>query len=146
MKSIFETINLFVSFTAGLLGGAAVMLLAHPIVKILNGSNPLLGAKNVPDVMAIANTYIVFTTFIFVLLTIAITGAGIWFARWFGISKEKELPNDFIAPTVKKSELRQRMRKIEKSLHAASDAIKTAEEEYHYLVYGVENISRDKTG
>nr|VFK49282.1 MAG: hypothetical protein BECKTC1821E_GA0114239_11693 [Candidatus Kentron sp. TC]VFK49568.1 MAG: hypothetical protein BECKTC1821D_GA0114238_10818 [Candidatus Kentron sp. TC]VFK65189.1 MAG: hypothetical protein BECKTC1821F_GA0114240_11703 [Candidatus Kentron sp. TC] len=67
------------------------MLLSHPIVKILNGNNPLLGAKNAQDIMAIANTYIVFTTFIFVLLTIAITGAGIWFARWFGISKEKEI-------------------------------------------------------
>ena len=32
------------------------MLFSHPIVKILNGDNPLLGAKDIPDVMAIANT------------------------------------------------------------------------------------------
>nr|VFK27972.1 MAG: hypothetical protein BECKMB1821I_GA0114274_100552 [Candidatus Kentron sp. MB]VFK74487.1 MAG: hypothetical protein BECKMB1821H_GA0114242_100552 [Candidatus Kentron sp. MB] len=91
MKSILGVINIFFGFIAGLLGGAAVMLFSHPIVKIINGDNPLLGAKDIPDVIAIANTYIVFTTFIFVLLTIAITGAGIWFARWFGISKDREI-------------------------------------------------------
>nr|VFK52561.1 MAG: hypothetical protein BECKTC1821D_GA0114238_11914 [Candidatus Kentron sp. TC] len=56
----------------------------------------------------------------------------------------KELPSDLISPVVKPNEVRQRMRKLENALHSASEAIREAKEEYQYLVYGVEDISRWK--
>ncbi|MBK5929074.1 hypothetical protein [Halochromatium salexigens] len=79
MKTLFSTINLFGGFLAGLLGG------------LFQSNNALLNPQNGSDVIAVANTYIVFTTFIFVLMTIIVTGAGIYFSKWFGISKEKEI-------------------------------------------------------
>lgn len=91
MKSLFKTINLFCSFLAGLLGGMFIILLAHPIVKLFQANNPLLNPESGSDVIAVANTYIVFTTFIFVLITIIVTGGGIWFSKWFGLSKDQEI-------------------------------------------------------
>jgi len=91
MSSIFRVLNILAAFIAGLLGGMLIMLLGHPITKLFQSSNPLLGANNASEVISVANTYIVFTTFIFVLITILVTGAGIWFSKWFSITKEKEI-------------------------------------------------------
>lgn len=91
MKSFFCTINIFASFLAGLLGGLAIVLLAHPIAALFQKDNLLLSASSGSDVIAVANTYIVFTTFIFVLITIIVTGTGIWFSKWFGLSKDHEI-------------------------------------------------------
>lgn len=91
MKTLLGTINIFFGFLAGALGGMLMMLLAHPIVEIFQPDNPLIKPESGSDVIAVANTYIVFTTFIFVVITIVITGAGLWFTKWFGLSKEKEI-------------------------------------------------------
>lgn len=91
MKTFFCTINIFASFLAGLLGGLAIVLLAHPIAALFQRDNLILGASSGSDVIAVANTYIVFTTFIFVLITIIVTGTGIWFSKWFGLSKDHEI-------------------------------------------------------
>jgi len=64
---------------------------AHPILEIFQADSPVLGADNGSEVIAVANTYIVFTTFIFVIITIILTAIGVGFAKWFGISKEKEI-------------------------------------------------------
>lgn len=91
MKSLFSILNIFTAFVSGILGGVFIMLLGHPIVRLFQGDNPLLGADTASEVISVANTYIVFTTFIFVLITILVTGAGIWFSKWFSITKEKEI-------------------------------------------------------
>lgn len=52
------------------------------------------------DVIAIANTYIVFTTLVLVIIAIIATLAGIWFTKQFSLSKEKEIresAEDFFA-------------------------------------------------
>ena len=72
MKPIFAILNMFAAFVSGILGGMLIMLLGHPIVKLFQNGNPLLGAGSASDVISVANTYIVFTTFIFVLITILV--------------------------------------------------------------------------
>nr|VFJ72045.1 MAG: hypothetical protein BECKFM1743A_GA0114220_106183 [Candidatus Kentron sp. FM]VFJ72791.1 MAG: hypothetical protein BECKFM1743C_GA0114222_106712 [Candidatus Kentron sp. FM]VFK19641.1 MAG: hypothetical protein BECKFM1743B_GA0114221_106342 [Candidatus Kentron sp. FM] len=91
MKTIFITINLFASFLAGLLGALALMLLGHPIARLFQSQNPLINTQNASDVIAVANTYIVFTSFIFIMFTLIVAGLGLWFARWFSITKDKEI-------------------------------------------------------
>ena len=41
--------------------------------------------------IAVANTYIVYTTFILVIIAILITLVGIWFSREFSLTKDKEI-------------------------------------------------------
>ena len=91
MRTFYGTIGLLGGFLAGLLGGMLIMLLGHPIASLFQRDNPLLGANGGSDVIAVANTYIVFTTFIFVLITIIVTGTGIWFTKWFGLTKHQEI-------------------------------------------------------
>lgn len=43
------------------------------------------------DAIAIANTYIVFTTIIFVAITLFLTVAGLWFTQQFATSKELQI-------------------------------------------------------
>jgi len=44
--------------------------------------------------MATANTYIVYTTFIFVVITLLVTAVGLYFAKWFGAVKEREIQDN----------------------------------------------------
>jgi len=67
---------------------------------------------------------------------LALIGMGGYTIRNTPMKDPKDLPDGLIAPIVKPDEIRQRMRNIEHSLYVASDAIKTATEEYNYLVYG----------
>ena len=41
--------------------------------------------------MSVANTYIVFTTFLFVAATVGLVIVGYWFAHQFSVSKEEQL-------------------------------------------------------
>nr|VFK61517.1 MAG: hypothetical protein BECKTUN1418D_GA0071000_115313 [Candidatus Kentron sp. TUN] len=54
------------------------------------------------------------------------------------MKNSKTIPDDLIAPTIGQKESRQRMRKLERALNAASEAVQIAKEEYHYLIYGTE--------
>lgn len=95
MLTICKLLNTFAAFVAGLLGGMFIVLsfiyVIPDTVSVLHDKHQLLrlGAKT--DVISIANTYIVFTTFIFVMFTIVMGALGIWFSRWFSMTKEKEI-------------------------------------------------------
>nr|VFK60853.1 MAG: hypothetical protein BECKTUN1418D_GA0071000_11373 [Candidatus Kentron sp. TUN] len=47
-------------------------------------------------------------------------------------------PHDLIAPTIQPNEARKRMRKLERALDTANEAVQIARDEYHYLMYGRE--------
>jgi hypothetical protein len=111
MNTFNGSVSLLGGFIAGVLGGLLVMLLGHPIAEIFQQDNPLIYSASGSDVIAVANTYIVFTTFIFVLITIIVTGLGIWFTKWFGLTKHQEIRenmHDFFHQLDKDSELANR--------------------------------------
>nr|VFK50336.1 MAG: hypothetical protein BECKTUN1418E_GA0071001_100235 [Candidatus Kentron sp. TUN]VFK51479.1 MAG: hypothetical protein BECKTUN1418F_GA0071002_100233 [Candidatus Kentron sp. TUN]VFK59475.1 MAG: hypothetical protein BECKTUN1418D_GA0071000_11033 [Candidatus Kentron sp. TUN] len=53
--------------------------------------------------------------------------------------KDPKFPKEIFAPTISQNELRERRRKMERALNEASEAIRTAKEEFHYMVYGAED-------
>jgi len=95
MLTICKLLNTFAAFVAGLLGGTFIILsffyiYPNTVSSVYDNHQLLrLGAKI--DVISIANTYIVFTTFIFVTFTILMGALGMWFAKWFSVTKEKEI-------------------------------------------------------
>ena len=56
--------------------------------------------------------------------------------------KDPKFPKEVFAPTISRNELRERKRKMERALDEANEAIRTAKEEFHYLIYGVEDNRR----
>nr|VFK66363.1 MAG: hypothetical protein BECKUNK1418G_GA0071005_108910 [Candidatus Kentron sp. UNK]VFK71995.1 MAG: hypothetical protein BECKUNK1418H_GA0071006_109010 [Candidatus Kentron sp. UNK] len=58
--------------------------------------------------------------------------------------KDSKPARNLVAPTIKPNESRQRMRNIENLLNTASNAIQSAKEEYHYLIYGTEGSTQEK--
>nr|VFK52559.1 MAG: hypothetical protein BECKTC1821D_GA0114238_11913 [Candidatus Kentron sp. TC] len=81
--------SVFISVISGASGGLLLILIGHPLSKLfLPGESQ---SPNASDVISIANTYIVFTTFIFVMITIMIAISSMWFSKWFGSTKDKEI-------------------------------------------------------
>nr|VFK58620.1 MAG: hypothetical protein BECKTUN1418F_GA0071002_11492 [Candidatus Kentron sp. TUN]VFK61281.1 MAG: hypothetical protein BECKTUN1418D_GA0071000_11483 [Candidatus Kentron sp. TUN]VFK67422.1 MAG: hypothetical protein BECKTUN1418E_GA0071001_11462 [Candidatus Kentron sp. TUN] len=60
--------------------------------------------------------------------------------------KDPEFPKDVFAPTISQNELRERRRKMERALNEASEAIRTAKEKFHYMIYGTEDPARGEKG
>nr|VFK54369.1 MAG: hypothetical protein BECKTUN1418F_GA0071002_10421 [Candidatus Kentron sp. TUN]VFK56630.1 MAG: hypothetical protein BECKTUN1418E_GA0071001_10421 [Candidatus Kentron sp. TUN] len=58
--------------------------------------------------------------------------------------KDPKFPKEVFVPTITPNELREHKRKMERALNDASEAIQVAREEFHYLVYGVEDKSREE--
>jgi hypothetical protein len=87
MERIFKYVSLFTAFVAGGLGGLLVS--TYFTGRIFSGRSAVI--PNGSDVISVANTYIVFITFIFVVITIFITGIGLYFTKWFGITKDREI-------------------------------------------------------
>lgn len=94
MNTLFSTATLIGGFVAGMLGGFFILLVGHPIASMFQKDNPLISSASGSDVIAVANTYIVFITLIFVLITLFITVAGIWFSKQFAIRKDKEIKDN----------------------------------------------------
>nr|VFK79038.1 MAG: hypothetical protein BECKSD772D_GA0070982_103320 [Candidatus Kentron sp. SD] len=86
LLKLFRKINLFNSYIAGVLGGITIIL----IPKLFNYDDSSTNTS-CSDVIAVANTYIVYTTFILVIIAILITLVGIWFSREFSLTKDKEI-------------------------------------------------------
>nr|VFK61679.1 MAG: hypothetical protein BECKTUN1418F_GA0071002_12672 [Candidatus Kentron sp. TUN]VFK64751.1 MAG: hypothetical protein BECKTUN1418D_GA0071000_12852 [Candidatus Kentron sp. TUN]VFK70466.1 MAG: hypothetical protein BECKTUN1418E_GA0071001_12682 [Candidatus Kentron sp. TUN] len=51
-------------------------------------------------------------------------------------------PHDLIAPTIQPNEARKRMRRLERALDTANEAVQIASDEYYYLMYGREKEQR----
>lgn len=75
-------------FFSGILGG----LLAGAITfAALNYFATVVHHPAQSDAISIANTYIVFTTIIFVAITLFLAVAGLWFTQQFATSKEMQM-------------------------------------------------------
>nr|VFK67161.1 MAG: hypothetical protein BECKUNK1418G_GA0071005_11286 [Candidatus Kentron sp. UNK]VFK72544.1 MAG: hypothetical protein BECKUNK1418H_GA0071006_11216 [Candidatus Kentron sp. UNK] len=85
MEYIFKIKILLISYLAGMLGGLTFIVIS----RIFYDDYQSYDSKCASDVIAIANTYIVYTTLILVIITIIATLAGIWFSKQFSLSKEK---------------------------------------------------------
>nr|VFJ78690.1 MAG: hypothetical protein BECKFW1821C_GA0114237_11972 [Candidatus Kentron sp. FW] len=94
-KNRYQYLKLIITslccFISGLVGGLSALMLVDPMSKIFDGHRQIAAANTAADVVSIANTYIVFTTFIFVTITVVITAVGLWFAKSFSISKDEEI-------------------------------------------------------
>ena len=60
--------------------------------------------------------------------------------------KDPKFPKQVFAPTISPNELRERRRKMERALNEASQAIRTAKEEFHYMIYGTKDPARCEKG
>lgn len=76
--------GLFSGIIGGLLSGAV----SFSLINYLCSGIP---RPAVADAVSIANTYIVFTTIIFVAITLFLTVAGLWFTQQFAASKELQI-------------------------------------------------------
>ncbi|MBQ5946307.1 hypothetical protein [Massilia sp. ST3] len=76
--------GLFSGIVGGLLSGAATF-------GIMNYFCTVVTRPSLSDAVSIANTYIVFTTIIFVAITLFLTVAGLWFTQQFAASKELQI-------------------------------------------------------
>jgi hypothetical protein len=94
--------NPLVAFAAGCIGGLATFLVAfRQLISTLVHDNCSFpgymvgidapGAPSGGDVIAVANTYIVYTTIIFVVTTIVVTIAALYFGWQFSHDKEQQL-------------------------------------------------------
>ncbi len=72
------------------------MLLGHPIVELFQQNNALLNPNNGSDVIAIANTYIVFYN-VYICSDYDNSNRywDIFLQKWFGISKEKRNKGEY---------------------------------------------------
>lgn len=75
---------------SGLLGGVLSYGLIHVTSRELFPQEVIIPTQ-ASDVISTANTYIVFVTFIFLFITVLLTGVGIVFTRWVGITREREI-------------------------------------------------------
>jgi len=98
MAKIIKILNftglLCVAYLAGLLGGLTFDLFQDAAAAHSRHTSPASWAVSSSDVMATANTYIVYTTFIFVVITLLVTAVGLYFAKWFGAVKEREIQDN----------------------------------------------------
>lgn len=85
---------------SGLFGG---VLSGITTFVLINGNTKNVWQPATSDAISIANTYIVFTTIIFVATTIFLAVAGIWFTHQFASTKEAQTTNLM-------SEIEQRLR------------------------------------
>lgn len=58
---------------------------------LINYFSTVVNRPVLSDAVSIADTYIVFTTIIFVAITLFLTGAGLWFTQQFAASKELQI-------------------------------------------------------
>ena len=61
------------------------------LARIFHDDYQSYNNKCASDVIAIANTYIIYTTLVLVIIAIIATLAGVWFAKQFSLSREKEI-------------------------------------------------------
>nr|VFK50775.1 MAG: hypothetical protein BECKTUN1418D_GA0071000_10021 [Candidatus Kentron sp. TUN] len=67
---------------------------------------------------------------------------GTWINILDTTMKDPKFPKEVFAPTISRNELRERKRKMERALDEASEAIRTAKEEFHYMIYGTEDTDQ----
>ena len=75
-------------FFSGILGG---LLSGAATFGVLNYFCTEVTRPSLSDAISIANTYIVFTTIIFVAITLFLAVAGLWFTQQFATSKELQI-------------------------------------------------------
>ncbi|CAG36332.1 unknown protein [Desulfotalea psychrophila LSv54] len=76
-------------YVTGLLGailGSFLISCFNKIVYIHSAKPPTADA-----VLATANTYIVYVSFIFIIITILLSGLGIYLSKWFATTKKEEI-------------------------------------------------------
>jgi len=83
----------FLTFTAGLFIGAFFATAGMLFANFIQGAMVLKNLKGC-DPISMANTYIVFVTFIFVAFTAFITVFALWFSRWLHKNKEEEIKDN----------------------------------------------------
>lgn len=64
-------------------------------VDFFNSMSRPMETISTADSMAIANSFMVYVTFIFVVFTVAITLAGIYFSRWWSREKKQVLSDNW---------------------------------------------------
>ncbi|MEO7493470.1 MAG: hypothetical protein ABIT83_05875 [Massilia sp.] len=74
-------------FLSGMFGGFLAGAVTFALLNYFPATAP---GPGIPDAVSIANTYIVFTTLIFVAITLFLAVAGLWFTQQFATSKEMQ--------------------------------------------------------
>lgn len=89
-------------------------------VDFFNSMSRPMQTISTADSMAIANSFMVYVTFIFVIVTVAITLAGIYFSRWWGREKKQVLADNWseMLDTIKKDD--KLMSKLKEDLFSES--------------------------
>ncbi|WP_345969467.1 hypothetical protein WCX72_08975 [Sulfurimonas sp. HSL1-6] len=84
------------------------------------------------DSIAVANSFMVFVTFIFVVVTVAVTVAGFYFTRWWGREKKQVLNENWseLIETIKKDDKLMDKLRTELFTESLEDMMQTHLEEY----------------
>jgi len=91
-KVIKKSLKYLLFFTLEVTVALAIIIF---VVDFLNRLPRPLKALDTADSMAIANSFMVYVTFIFVIFTVGLTLAGIYFSRWWSREKKQVLSDNW---------------------------------------------------
>lgn len=91
-KAIKKSLKYLLFFTLEITVALSIIVFA---VDFLNRMPRPLTPLSTADSMAVANSFMVYVTFLFVIVTVGITLAGIYFSRWWSREKKQVLSDNW---------------------------------------------------